>query len=45
MWPRAALLGTFILLGHAEHASAAMAYVSNEKSNTVSVIDTANGRW
>jgi len=39
MW-RGCLLGTglFILLG--AHAGAFSAYVSNEKSNTISVIDT-----
>ena len=43
MSTRAALLATVVLIGLARPAGAAMAYVSNEKSNTVSVIDTA--KW
>src|SRR5215813_3372311 len=43
MWPRSALLGMLLLAGLVQHAAAAMAYVSNEKSNTVSIIDTA--KW
>jgi PQQ-dependent catabolism-associated beta-propeller protein len=43
MSTRAAVLGTFILIGLVVRAAASVAYVSNEKSNTVSVIDTA--KW
>jgi len=39
MW-RGVLLGTVLAIGLARPAAAVMAYVSNEKSNTVSVIDT-----
>src|SRR5437660_327156 len=39
MW-RGVLLGTVIATGLAQPAAAVMAYVSNEKGNTISVIDT-----
>ena len=40
MWRRCLLVGTVAWLAASAPASAFMAYVSNEKSNTVSVIDT-----
>src|SRR5713226_2599229 len=40
MWRRCLLAGTAAWLAAATPAGAVMAYVSNEKSNTVSVIDT-----
>ncbi len=40
MWRRCLLVGTAVWLAAATPAAAVMAYVSNEKSNTVSVIDT-----
>src|SRR5690242_21509783 len=40
MWCRGALFGLVIAIGLAQPAGAVMAYVSNEKGNTVSVIDT-----
>src|ERR1043166_6690520 len=40
MWRRSLLLGTAAWLAAAAPAAAVTAYVSNEKSNTVSVIDT-----
>jgi YVTN family beta-propeller protein len=40
MWRRCLLAGIAAWLAAAAPASAFMAYVSNEKSNTVSVIDT-----
>lgn len=40
MWRRYLLAGTVLWLAAATPASAFIAYVSNEKGNTVSVIDT-----
>ena len=40
MWRRCPLLGMAVWLAAATPAGAFIAYVSNEKSNTVSVIDT-----
>src|SRR5260370_24054809 len=40
MWRRCLFVGTAVWLAAATPAGAVMAYVSNEKSNTVSVIDT-----
>ena len=40
MWPRV-ILGICIALAPAAEATAYTAYVSNEKGNTISVIDTA----
>src|SRR2546427_11118682 len=40
MWRRCLLSGVAVWLAAATPASAFIAYVSNEKSNTVSVIDT-----
>jgi len=40
MWGRYVLSATVLWLAHATTASAFIAYVSNEKGNTVSVIDT-----
>ena len=40
MWHRGLLVGTALWLAGTLPAGAFIAYVSNEKSNTVSVIDT-----
>ena len=40
MWRRGLLSGMIVWLATATPAAAFIAYVSNEKSNTVSVIDT-----
>ena len=40
IWPRAVLIGTAVCLLLGSPAHAYLAYVSNEKANTVTVIDT-----
>jgi hypothetical protein len=44
MWRRCPVFGIALWLAGTLPAGASMAYVSNEKSNTVSVIDTDQGR-